>query len=257
MFKCVRAVTPFVAVACVLTACSKSTTPASTSRSTKTTVPASTEATAPPTFQIASPQGTFAVAPTALMVGGRVTLSGTGCKSPDLILAAVGSGPQAYGTIAQVPTNPNGTWRVTTRVDNSTLIGPRSADARCVEPVHHSGVFAYTSVAVSVTTFRRVHVDRTSLDPGTKLTVTPTAACNYGRAVVEVQVLPARDPTPDSFGFAPGTFTDANADSAGNWSAHILVPANTPAGAYNVDAACGGSRAGVDAFYEPEPITVT
>ncbi len=184
-------------LACAVACCACGTSPPTANRDIAATVPskASTVDSTTSTVAPSEPVRSFTVRPTDVTVGKPVTFSGTGCPHPDLVNVGFGGGSTTLGTTAEhLRPDSAGAWTVTTRVGDSTPLGPQGVRASCLPPPYNAvGAFDYPSLVVVVETFRGLRVTPTSASAGSAITVTPTAPCDRGfPAGIRVQL--ARSP---------------------------------------------------------------
>jgi hypothetical protein len=208
-------------------------------------VPTSTAgATTPTTRNAPQPTPTFEVAPAHLVIGKRVTFSGTGCGPRDVVEVGIDNGGSVRGTSAEAKPRPGGVWSTNALVGDSSVIGTRQARATCF----HGGtiVLSYKPVTVEVTTFRRLRVRPVGpVHPGTTLTVTQVGNCPQGVPYV----------TLNAGGKLRATAV-VMARGTGDWSARLGVPPTASPGPYTVQAECDGPSRTENAFYPAVPIAV-
>jgi hypothetical protein len=220
---------------------------------TTTTAPTATGETATST----PPGVVFTVDPQNVVVGQPIRFSGTGCSAPYEAVISIGGNytPARYQSSAT-----DGSWTLALNVPDGTSLGSQEATAQCVGATDHATIFNYPTVALQVSTFRHLAVSPgTAVEAGTTLTVSSVGACPVGSGSfggstggywAEVDLVPESS----SVAVASGTSVVQNV-SGRQWTASLVVPADTAPGSYVLQGECIIQRA-LLAFYSPLPITI-
>ena len=216
------------------------------------TVPSTTRAVDGPASS-GPPGRRFRVSPAQLAIGQPVTFSGTGCASTRVVVIGIDHGSETAGTSAATYPAADGSWRRTVTVGDSTLLGSRTAYARCEPRSQLRSLFTYEPVLVQIRTFRRMNVaPGTAVRAGTTLDVSSAGACAVPANAQAQVALQAPPGTATTFRTVYGTVTQ---DAQGNWSARVPVPANAAAGRLELTGTCAWSRS-FTAWYPTVTITV-
>jgi hypothetical protein len=205
----------------------------------------------------------LSISTTHLRDGEPVTIKGNDCPRHDAVYAgyaATSEGPTPIvrhrdGTWVTTPTIPAGTW------------GPSTIEAFCEVGDTGNPLFTYPQVyAITITTPYTLKVSPDGpVNPGTTLTVQPTASFCSSIDTIYVGVSHVPDPTfvPDNsaawpipvraFGIAQPTTNTVILDAS--WTTTLTLPQALPAGNYYVVAGCAYSR-GTPGTFAPTRIIV-
>lgn len=194
-----------------------------------------------PTFPVvARPTGVrLASSSTRVTVGRTVTFSGTGCRPPAVVQLLLGeeSGGRALP-------GDDGSWSVTTMVNQSSVLGTVPVRAYCVLSSRTLRNWAYPPLGVHVTTDRTLSIaPGATVEAGRTVRIQPHGACPEqagAGALVEL---------------SGNVGTETATDASGNWTASLLIPRGTRPGTYTLTAACIFFRQ-VLAYYRPVTVTV-